>query len=141
MGLTLDSSILISAERGRLRFNDLVSAHGADSTSLYVSTETISELLHGAHRANTEARRASRLQHVEKVKASCHILAFGLTEAEEHARLRATMAAQRQSIGVHDLLIGATAVAHQHEVVTLNLADFQRITGLKIVDATPWLVK
>src|SRR5215213_9793036 len=44
---------------GRLKFDELVVAHGGDATSLYVSTVSISELLHGAHRANTEARRLS----------------------------------------------------------------------------------
>jgi predicted nucleic acid-binding protein len=118
----------------------LVTAQGGDSTSLYVSTITISELLHGAHRANTEARKLSRLEHAEKVKATCHVLSFGLTEAEEHARIWAELATKGQTIGVHDLLIAATALAHRHEVVTLNLSEFQRVPGLKVVDASPWLV-
>jgi tRNA(fMet)-specific endonuclease VapC len=140
MGLTLDSSVLIAAERRRLNFDELVAAHGGDSTILYVSAVTISELLHGAHRADTEARKISRLRHAERVKATCRVLAFGLTEAEEHARIWAMLASQGKTIGTHDLLIAATALAHDHQVVTLNLSEFQRVPGLKVVDASPWLV-
>jgi tRNA(fMet)-specific endonuclease VapC len=140
MGLTLDSSVLIAAERRRLNFDELVAAHGGDSTILYVSAVTISELLHGAHRADTEARKISRLRHAERVNATCRVLAFGLTEAEEHARIWAMLASQGKTIGTHDLLIAATALAHDHQVVTLNLSEFQRVPGLKVVDASPWLV-
>jgi tRNA(fMet)-specific endonuclease VapC len=140
MGLTVDSSVLIAAERGRLRFDELVAAHGGDATNLYLSTVTISELLHGAHRANTEARRLSRLRHTEKVKATCHVLAFGLTEAEVHAQMWAMVASQGLTVGAHDLLIAATALAHRHDIVTPNISEFQRVAGLKVVDAAPWLV-
>jgi tRNA(fMet)-specific endonuclease VapC len=140
MGLMLDSSVLIAAERRRLKFDELVAAHGGNSTILYVSAVTISELLHGAHRADTEARKISRLQHAETVKATCRVLAFGLTEAEEHARIWSKLASQGRGVGTHDLLNAATALAHHHDVVTLNLSEFQRVPGLKVVDASTWLV-
>jgi len=41
-------------------------------------------------------------------------------------------------IGAHDLQIAATALALAHEVATLNAREFQRVTGLRVVDATPF---
>lgn len=38
-------------------------------------------------------------------------------------------------IGPHDLQIAATALAAGHEVATLNAQEFQRVAGLRVVDA------
>jgi predicted nucleic acid-binding protein len=41
-------------------------------------------------------------------------------------------------IGAHDLQIAAAGVALGHDVATLNAAEFQRVVGLRVVDATPF---
>ena len=42
-------------------------------------------------------------------------------------------------IGAHDLQIAAAGLALGHQVATLNMHEFQRVPGLRIVDATPFV--
>jgi len=44
------------------------------------------------------------------------------------------MRASNQLIALPDLLIAATAVAHQLPLLTLNLSHFERISSLKLLD-------
>ncbi|MBM3835451.1 MAG: type II toxin-antitoxin system VapC family toxin [Verrucomicrobia bacterium] len=41
-------------------------------------------------------------------------------------------------IGPQDLQIAAAGLALGHDVATLNVAEFQRVSGLRVVDATPF---
>jgi len=61
-----------------------------------------------------------------------------LNEARAHARVWADLETRGLMIGAHDLQIAATALALAHEVATLNAREFQRVTGLRVVDATPF---
>jgi predicted nucleic acid-binding protein len=58
-----------------------------------------------------------------------------------HAGIVAILEGSGQSIGLKDSMIAATALAHEWSVATLNLSEFQRVPGLKVIDAAPWLVK
>jgi len=103
-----------------------------------IAAITASELLHGVERAQDAARKARRQQHVEQILAAFAILPFDLAQARVHARIWADLQTRGQMIGPHDLQIGAAALALGHEVATLNVQEFQRVTGLKVVDATPF---
>jgi tRNA(fMet)-specific endonuclease VapC len=48
--------------------------------------------------------------------------------------LRASLSAAGRPIGPNDLLIAATALAHNLTLVTHDLREFSRITGLKVED-------
>ena len=61
------------------------------------------------------------------------MIPFGLPEARRHADVWAELARAGTVIGPHDLLVGATALAHGHAVATLNQRDFKRIAGLKVL--------
>lgn len=54
--------------------------------------------------------------------------------AEEAAQIRANLAAQGKPIGPHDILIAATARAHDAVLVTHNIGEFARVTGLRLED-------
>ena len=58
------------------------------------------------------------------------IVAFDRPAAESHGRLRFAM--RSQSIGERDLLIAATALAHDLTVVTRNAREFRRVPGLAV---------
>ncbi len=49
-----------------------------------------------------------------------------------HARLWAELLGRGESVGAHDLIIGATAIAMDFQVATVNARDFQRIPGLRV---------
>ena len=69
MGLILDSSILVAAERKGLSVREILeqfkSGHG--ETEIGLSVVTIAELTHGAFRAQVEARKLRRLAFIDRL--------------------------------------------------------------------------
>jgi tRNA(fMet)-specific endonuclease VapC len=131
MGALIDSSILIAAERGTL---DLAAVERDYSeVEFALSVITASELLHGVHRADTEARRTRREAWVETILSRFPIISFDMLCARAHARLCSQLVSQGLCVGAHDLLIAATAIARGMELVTRDERSFARIPGLSIV--------
>lgn len=100
-----------------------------------ISVVTVSELLHGVHRA-TGARRARRRAFVEHVLAGFEPLPITETVARVHAEAWADLSRRGQAVGAHDLWIAATALAHGYGVVTDNREDFGRVRGLRVLSTT-----
>lgn len=130
MGILIDSSVFIAAERGRLA----LAAHlaGREREPVALSALTASELLHGVHRATSPRHRARRERFVEGILARVPVVEFGLEAARVHARLWAELLTRGEVVGAHDLIIGATAVAMDFQVATVNARDFRRIPGLRV---------
>jgi tRNA(fMet)-specific endonuclease VapC len=99
-----------------------------------ISVITVSELLHGVHRA-TGARRARRSAFVEHLLAGLQAIPITEPVARVHADIWAQLAKRGQVIGAHDLWIAATAIAHGLAVATSNGADFSRVPGLRVLQA------
>ena len=137
MGVIVDSCIFIAAERKRL---DLAAFVEVNDPQRYMSSATLSELLRGVYRAGTGERRMHREQYVRGLPERFPVVDFGVSEAESHAILVSSLEAEGHPIGAYDSIIAATALAHDWSVATLNLSEFQRVPGLKVVDASPWLV-
>jgi tRNA(fMet)-specific endonuclease VapC len=97
-----------------------------------ISVITVSELLHGIHRA-TGAVRARRRAWVEAMLAGAEAVPITSAVARVHAEVWAALAEHGNVIGAHDLWIGATALTHGFGVVTRNERDFARIPGLRVV--------
>jgi tRNA(fMet)-specific endonuclease VapC len=95
-----------------------------------LSAITASELLHGVHRADGAQRRGRREAFVAKILATLPVLSVDLDVARVHARIWADLARRGGGIGMHDLLIAATAVQHELTVATRNARDFERVEGL-----------
>ena len=77
MGALIDSSVLIAAERGALDLDSILREHR--DTEFALSSMTASELLHGVHRASTEARKVKREAFVELfVRAMPHRIAVSI---------------------------------------------------------------
>jgi len=128
MGALIDTSVLIAIERGDLD----VSVLEDNDLDLAISTITVSGLLHGVHRAAEGARRSQREAWVEALLARLPVLPFDLIAARIHARLAARSRTEGVSLGAHDLLIGATALAKGLEVVTRDQRSFGRIPDLEV---------
>ncbi len=138
MGVVIDSSIFIAAERGRL---DWLGFHGTlGSKPLFLTSVTLAELAHGVERADTLERRTKRKTFVDQVESQYPLLTFGRAEALQYAKLWAEFAKVGTLIGTHDQMIAAIARTHDHSVATLNLCDFSRVPCLVVIDATPFLL-
>jgi tRNA(fMet)-specific endonuclease VapC len=132
MGVILDSSILIAAERKRFDLALFLSAH--PNELFFITTITASELLHGCARASDAGIRERRTKFVEDVLQDYAVLPFNLAEAREHAQLWADLEIKGTLIGERDLLIASIAKANGHSLATLNRNEFARIPGLLLID-------
>lgn len=130
--MILDTSVLIAAERGRLRLEPFLLSLG--DQPVRIAAITASELLHGCHRAVDPGLRARRFAFVDSLLGLIPVLPFGLAEARRHAELWAHLEREGTMLGPHDLLIGATALAQGHTLATLNQAEFSHIAGLRLAD-------
>jgi predicted nucleic acid-binding protein len=103
------------------------------SQKAYISVVTISELLMGVHRANTEERRQRRSNFVEAIIAGVGVLDFTAAAARVHAEICTDLAKRGQMIGAHDLLIAATARCLGLSLLTDNTQEFSRVLGLNVI--------
>ncbi|MDR7544706.1 MAG: type II toxin-antitoxin system VapC family toxin [Armatimonadota bacterium] len=130
MGILIDSSVFIAAERGRVALAEYI--RGREHEPVAISAITASELLHGVHRARDPRQRTRRAQFVEAILARLPVVEFDLETARVHAQLWADLLDRGQAVGAHDLIIGATAIAMDVQVATVNAGDFERIPGLQV---------
>jgi tRNA(fMet)-specific endonuclease VapC len=129
LALLIDTDLLVDLERSETGAQS--AALGGDEDRA-ISVITVSELLHGVHRAEG-AVRARRRAFVEHILAGLDAIPITEQVARVHAEIWADLAARGQPIGAHDLWIAATAVAHGLGVATGNAAHFERVRGLRVV--------
>jgi tRNA(fMet)-specific endonuclease VapC len=97
-----------------------------------ISVITVSELLHGVHRATTE-QRPQRSAFVERLLYAYIAIPVTDAVARVHAQVWAALEESGSMIGPHDVWIAATALTHALGVVTRNPGDFARVPGLRVV--------
>lgn len=130
MGVVVDTSVFIDHERKR---EPIDSSRWRGHGDAFISAVTVSELLVGVYQAETSERRERRQRYVENVLQRFPALALHTEVARTHAQLMSAMISSGQMIGAHDLLIAATAVHHEHAVLTTNVADFRRVRDLTVL--------
>ncbi len=100
---------------------------------LSVSIVTQAELFYGALRSS---RVQSNLDRVQGFLAPLRVLPFDHDATLNFARIKAALAQQGLLIGPMDLLIAATALAHDATLVTNNEREFRRVPGLRVENWT-----
>jgi len=126
----IDSSVIIDAQRGRLDLAD-VAARSPDAT-LAIAAIAASELLVGLHLLRDGGKKARAEAFVEAVLADLPIVPFDLLCARAHAALSAELRRKGATIGAHDLMIAATAIARGFSVATSDERSFPKIPGLQV---------
>src|SRR5579872_4956624 len=135
MGLILDSSVLIAAERqgknARQALADIaIRAAGED---VAFSVITLLELAHGATRANTPQRKALRRQFIDELIAAVPVHPISASIALRAGQIDGESTARGVTLPLSDLLIGVTALDLGYRVATANLRHFQAVPGLSVV--------
>jgi len=135
LGLVLDSSVLVAAERGQFTTPEAIRRIPAavGDVAVVISALTVAELAHGIYRAGTPERSRQRRQFLDELKAQVPIHAVTEATAEIIARIGAEQAARGVNVPLGDLVIGACALELGYAVGTRNLRDFERIPGLTVV--------
>lgn len=134
MGLILDSSVLIAAERkgqnARQALTEIaVRAAGED---VAMSVVTLIELAHGVARANTPQRKAMRQQFLNELIAALPVHPVTVPVALKAGQIDGENTAQGVRVALSDLLIGVTALELGYRVATANVRHFQMVPGLGI---------
>lgn len=135
MGLILDSSVVIAAERRgdtpeRL-VEQVISLAGNQEAAL--SSIGLTELIHGIYRASSEQMRRRRQSFVEELQAGLTVYPYTAETALLAGRIDGEQAARGVAIPFPDLLIGVTALCLEFSVLTVNVRHFKLIPGLNVV--------
>lgn len=126
MKYLLDTNICIHFLRGKYGLIEKFEQLGTESFA--ISEITLAELVFGAENSKNPQKNLDLIEVFANQVAILPIFSAIYLYGKEKARLR--------SIGLQisdfDLLIGCTAVEKDLIMVTENLKEFQRITGIKL---------
>jgi tRNA(fMet)-specific endonuclease VapC len=105
----------------RERFNRL-------AEQLCISSITLGELHYGAEKS---ARRLQNLQAIEHFTARLEVLPFGHKAAAHYGQIRAELERAGTPCGPHDMQIGGHARSEGLVIVTNNMREFARMSGVR----------
>jgi tRNA(fMet)-specific endonuclease VapC len=135
LGLVLDSSAVIAAERKQQPITEFLeaifAAHGPVDLSL--SPVTVAELVHGIYRARTPAVSQRRREYVEELVSLVPVYPVTNQTAWLMGQLEGEEAARGNLLPFNDLMIAVAAIEQGYAVLTGNLRHFQKVPGLRVV--------
>ncbi|WP_166362678.1 type II toxin-antitoxin system tRNA(fMet)-specific endonuclease VapC [Pseudomonas akapageensis] len=98
---------------------------------LCISTITLMELIYGAEKSAAPERN---LAVIEGFAARLEVLSYDRQAAAHSGQLRAELAKNGKPIGPYDQMIAGHARSLGLVLVTNNLAEFNRVAGLRVED-------
>ncbi len=135
MGLILDSSVVIAAERRGDTVEKLIEqvfAVAGDQDAA-LSSIGLTELIHGIYRAQSPALSSRRQNFIGELLRDLTVHPYTKTTAMLAGKIDGEQQSQGVTIPFADLLIGATALSLGFSILTFNLRHFQLIPGLTVV--------
>jgi tRNA(fMet)-specific endonuclease VapC len=98
---------------------------------IFVCSIVKAEMFYGSERSQRRERNLT----VQRAFFSRYVsLPFDDAAAEKYAVIRADLETRGQLIGANDLLIAAITLAHDFTLVTHNVSEFSRVSGLRLED-------
>jgi len=125
----LDTNTLIYYFKGQGQVAQNLANVSAQEIS--IPTIVLFELQVGIAKSNSPAKRTQQLQ---ELLSRVNLVLFDREAALAAAKIRAELEQQGTPIGQMDVLIAGTAIALQSTLVTHNVKEFSRVSGLTIVD-------
>ena len=134
MGVVLDSTVLVGAERKGQTVSQLLERvqDAFRDPEIAIAAMTAAELVHGVWRAKKPEIRARREEFVEEVLARIPVRAMSLRTARIAGRIDAECRAKGITLPTADLLIGAAALELGFGIATANERHYKLIPGLKV---------
>jgi len=102
-----------------------------DDSEMVISTIVQAEMYAGSAKSQTPQRSREIQEEFFRRFAS---ISFDAQAARIYGDIRGYLEKQGTTIGGNDLLIAATALAHDLTLVTHNTREFGRVQGLKLED-------
>jgi tRNA(fMet)-specific endonuclease VapC len=122
----------VDAERTGASLDELVD----DDDEVAVAAATIAELTVGVLLAD-DAQRPARQQFLDEVRIVIPIVDYDAMVASSHAELLVAVGRQGRPRGAHDLIIAATAIATQRELVSADISAFDGLPGVTLRSHRP----
>ncbi len=135
MGLIIDSTIPMKAERGGLNARQAIMnlRQEVDDQAIAISVISLVEFAHGIERANTELRLLARRQFLQDIKSILPVYPVTKGIAIRAGLLDGAMSAKGLHVALGDMLIAATALELGFKVATHNVKHFRLIPGIEII--------
>lgn len=135
MGLILDSSVVIAAERRRDTVEQLIeqviAAAGDQDAAL--SSIGLTELIHGIYRAQDPGIRSRRQSFVDELLLDITVYPYTAETAKMAGKIDGEQQLRGVTIPFADLLIGATALSLGFSILTVNPRHFRLVPGLPTI--------
>ena len=132
MNYFLDTNICIYALKNT--FPSLVDKFkGLPPSQIKIPSIVKAELLYGALKSDKPNKTRTT---VERFLFPFEVVPFDDDCCEYYAKTRSTLEMSGKVIGPNDLIIAATTLASNAILVTHNVGEFQRVSGLAIEDWT-----
>lgn len=126
----LDTNTIIRYLNGRAP-NIRIKMRSIPFRDLGISSVVFAELRYGAAKAKAPIQTRAKQ---DAVLRQLTLMPFDEAAADVYGTIRADLESKGTPVGPNDLLIAATALAHQLILVTHNTREFQRIVGLMLED-------
>jgi len=123
----LDTNIVIYTMKNRP--TEVRKAFNVHSGQLCISSVTLMELLYGAEKSSDPARNISN---IETFAARLDVLSYDPAAAHHTGQIRAELAKSGQPVGPYDQMIAGHARSLGLILVTNNVREFKRVSGLRI---------
>ena len=127
MTYLLDTNICVYAIKREPSVLRTLQEHGPDDFG--ISAITVAELWFGAAKSSRAPQTRSS---VDTFLEPFEILPFTIEAADDYADIRLELEKGGRPIGERDLLIAATARSRRLIVVTSNVREFGRVSGLEV---------
>ena len=127
----LDTDTVIYSLKGHEAVSRHLQSHLDDP--IKISIITCMELYYGAHKSKKITGNLAKIRTLEQ---SIEVLPVGRESAETCGMLKAQLEKQGSRLDDFDLIIAASALAHNLTLVTNNTDHFKRIDGLKLANWT-----
>ncbi|MBY4948166.1 type II toxin-antitoxin system VapC family toxin [Cupriavidus respiraculi] len=127
MKYLLDSNAVIAMFKGNSRFLANLRAHHPQD--ICISSIVVHELFFGAYKSQHKSQNLERVQALQ-----FETLNFDRADAQHAGELRALLAAAGTPIGPYDVLIAGQAMSRGLTLITRNVREFQRATGIAVED-------
>ncbi len=137
MGLILDSTVVIAAERQGRTVQQILEQFQTSYGEIEIglSVVTVVELTHGIRRAKLEERRQRRQAFVDELIRDVPVYPVTVETAKLAGRIEGERAEHGVTIAFEDLLIAATALQLGFGVATGNVRHFEHVPGLNVIRA------
>ena len=127
MKFLLDTNAVIGLLKGHPKLVTAVHRHAPQDFG--VPAISLHELVFGIYRGQHQARNLTALASLQ-----FPIVEFDREDARQAGEIRAALAAAGTPIGPYDVLIAGQARARELVLVTRNVGEFSRVSGLRVED-------